>query len=484
MLSVKKLSIACIFTSLLFTMCKKRDDLNAGSGTVSGSFSSFSMGNIIRGSDSAVITWSPSTFSVSSQAVKYKVRLDNGVVEYLDTVRQCVLRNLSHTTSYNGSVIAYVANGDSSATSFSLKQYNGFLIIGRTDVTQNQNVVEAYDVFSGDRLWRTKVSDYFQTVFTEPEISNDTVFINANQKSQNLFFALSLKTGQLYYSSITGNSNTLGQLTYSEGRIFSVYNTTLIAINTKNGAVIWNKFASGGLGFSAKTFIKDNIVYAATTSGIPGLQYKLYAMDVTAGTTKWEFPYDGEFYGTCYPDGKNLYFTTATGIYCIDAITGTLVWKRNNDNNFKAGGQLVIVNNAIIFSGPRYYGVYCIDKLNGTTLWNYKNASYLQSTISYGNGLVYFNEIETNFPYTNNLLTALNVQTGNPAWSKSSNYMFTLFAGNRIYSRSNMRSDIEVTNATDGAKIFRMMNPGNYYVDNLTRFSLVIDEKYYFFPAF
>jgi outer membrane protein assembly factor BamB len=321
-------------------------------------------------------------------------------------------------------------------------------------------------------------------VFTEPEISHDTVFINANQKSPNLFFALSLKTGQLYYSSVPGNSNTLGALTYSEGRIFSVYNTTLIAVNTKTGAVIWNKFPSAGLGFSAKTFVKVSTVYAATTSGIPGLQFKLYALDVVTGVTKWEFLYDGEFYGTCYPDGNNLYFTTATGIYCIDAITGALVWKRNNDNNFRAGGQLVIVNNRIIFSGPRYYGVYCIDKSNGTTLWNYKNGNYLQSTVSYGNGMVYFNEIETSYPFTNNLLTALNVQTGDPAWSRSSNYMFTLFAGNRIYSRSNMRSDIEVTKAADGVQIFRMMNPANYYTDNLTRFSLIIDEQYYFFPTF
>jgi len=82
-------------------------------------------------------------------------------------------------------------------------------------------------------------------------------------------YALNLKTGNIIYSSVNGGANTMGNLTSRNGKIFAMYNTILIAIDSKTGTEVWRKDPQNGLGFSATPVEDAGTVYAATTSGIP-----------------------------------------------------------------------------------------------------------------------------------------------------------------------------------------------------------------------
>ena len=446
------------------------------------SFTSFSANNIVRLQTSATIKWSSSNYSVQGSKVMYKVSLENGFFKNVNTDTMCVINDLVPSLTYKGQIIAFVANGDSSVLNFELQSYTASLVFGRTDMAQNQNLIEAYDIYSGKLLWKTKVSDYFNTNFFEPVISNDTVFVNANSGSPKLFFALSLKTGNLFYSSINGNSNATGSLTYRGGVIYTIYNTTLSAINTRTGAEIWRKFLNNGLGFNGKPFYNSTTLFCPTTTGIPGIKFKLIAMEFTTGNTKWTVDYDGEFNGTGHIENDRIYFATTEGVYCINADNGALIWKRPIDANFKNGPQLEVVNNKIIVSCSRGLGVFALDKNTGNTIWNYNNPNYLASVVSENNGMVYFNEIGSTFPYNNSLITAINTETGILIWSKPSNYMFGYFVNGRIYSRSNFISDVESRDAITGNLLLKIGNPNNYYTDNRVRFSISIDNKFYEIP--
>ncbi len=57
--------------------------------------------------------------------------------------------------------------------------------------------------------------------------------------------------------------------------------------------------------------------------------------------------------------------------------------------------------------------------------------------------------------------------------------MFSFIVGDRLYSRSNFRSDVEVRKAVDGELVFTMANPGNYYTDNRAWFSISLNKTFH-----
>lgn len=467
-----------IFFLILFSYsCKKTGTIDE-----SGSFSSFSVIDISRGNDSAIIKWNPSQYSLGNIQVRYKIRLDNGYFEDVGTATTITIKNLNNNSEYSGKVIAYVSGKDSLEKSFVISDYIGLIIVGRRDQIQNQNVIEAYNVFSGDLVWKTKISDYYETAIFNHIISNDTVFVNANTKSPKLLYALDLKSGNLIYSAINGLNKVMGSMAYDGGNLFSVYSTAFIAIDSKTGNLIWQKDAENGLGFTGTPHVVANKVYIPTVTGTPNVKFKLFALDVNSGSTQWSYEYDGEMYGRVYPNDGKLYFSTSEFLYCLNQSNGELIWKRNYDSNFRIASQLLFYKNKIITGGERYYGIYCLNLIDGATVWNYRNGSFLQSTMYLGNGNLYFNEIGQSYPYIDNILTALDPETGNLMWSRASKYMFAIYADYRIFNRSNFQYDIEVSKANNGSIISNITNPTGYYNQYISGMSLIINKKVYYDP--
>ena len=77
------------------------------------SFTSFSANNIVRLKTSATI-WSSSNYSVKESTAMYKVSLDNGFSQNVNTDTKCVINDLVPSLTYKGQIKAFVANGDSS----------------------------------------------------------------------------------------------------------------------------------------------------------------------------------------------------------------------------------------------------------------------------------------------------------------------------------------------------------------------------------
>lgn len=440
-------------------------------------FSSFGPTKLVRTDDSVTISWDPITHSSPGTNVVYKVNLSNGVSINTGGVTRIAIGNLSHLSTYAGKIVAYINAADSALTEFTVSDFLGIMIIGRTDQAQGRNVVEAYDVFNGSRLWQTKVSDYYNSVFPEAVISNDTVFIGANNGNAPLLRAMHLGTGRIFYAAINNNGYSLGHLTYSNGKLFFNLGTQLVCINSTSGFIAWTNYGEPGLGITGKPLVVGNTVYAGSTTQVPNIPFKLFAMDAATGTVRWSFIFEGEFYAAPMYDEGKIYFNTSTGLYAVNASTGTLLWKKMNEGSFKNSNNMIIRNNKIIMTGPRNYGTYCLNKNDGSMLWQYAPNSYLQSSISEANGKVFFTEIGSSI--TNNVVTAISLETGGLLWSKPTQFMFSFIVGDRLYSRSNFRSDVEVRKAVDGELVFTMANPGNYYTDNRAWFSISLNKTFY-----
>jgi len=72
--------VAVLLSFFIVASCKK-----TSVAPEKGTLSAFSVINVYRGNDSAIINWAPVTFTTGSGTVKYTVQLDNGFQANIDT---------------------------------------------------------------------------------------------------------------------------------------------------------------------------------------------------------------------------------------------------------------------------------------------------------------------------------------------------------------------------------------------------------------
>jgi len=169
-------------------------------------------------------------------------------------------------------------------------------------------------------------------------------------------------------------------------------------------------------------------------------------------------------------DGKVYIGSMDHNVYCLDALTGVLVW------NYTTGSM--VLSSPAVADGKVYVGslggdrnVYCLDALTGVRIWNYTTGGGVSSSPAIADGKVYFGSQDFNV-YCLNALTGVrvwNYTTGNTVDTSPSVVNGKVYVGSEdfnVYCLDAL-TGIRVWNYTTGG-VLRGISPA------------VVDGKVYF----
>jgi outer membrane protein assembly factor BamB len=124
----------------------------------------------------------------------------------------------------------------------------------------------------------------------------------------------------------------------------------------------------------------------------------------------WNYPTGGAIHSSpAVVDGKVYIGSEDKNVYCIDAISGTLVWNYTT-------GDLVDSSPAVtdgkVYIGSNDHLVYCLDASTGEQLWNYTTGDAVLSSPTVSEGKVYIGSYD-------GYLYSLDAITGAQIWNYS-----------------------------------------------------------------
>lgn len=218
----------------------------------------------------------------------------------------------------------------------------------------------------------------------------------------------------------------------------------LWAVEQTTGAVRWKTFVSNETNLQSKVMRTDGVrIFATHVEDV-----RAYRLD--SGELLWitSLPADrGQFWGDeiAYVDGRLLVGGLHTA-YCLDAITGSILWQRQ----LQTSGQ---VTDAAATSNRAYFGgawgisdfetitnVYCLDLTTGDSVWTQRLS---------GNGRTYlYSSVVDNTLYagttfeTPSSFEAIDATTGVVKWKYTTsafwNYNGALVVGDKVIANAGL----------------------------------------------
>ncbi len=173
---------------------------------------------------------------------------------------------------------------------------------------------------NGSLLWQFDAPDQ---VNTSPCVSDGKVFFGCNNQK---IYALDATTGALQWEQTIDDATDLtGALTAGQGMVYAQALSKLVAMNTNNGNIVWEKdiYAQGGGG---NPYLDGNRLFASNISG------PVYCYDAATGATNYTVP------GTGSGGEIATHFLAVDGVLLMNryahpsalearnALTGELIW--------------------------------------------------------------------------------------------------------------------------------------------------------------
>jgi len=254
-------------------------------------------------------------------------------------------------------------------------------------VSASKGKLDAIDPQTGDRKWRfpddwrieESKARKLQGIYSQPEISGDTVFVGDYNG-----WVYAFKPSEA--SQDAANRKPVG--TYE-----------------LRGAIVGGIHLDSG---SETLYITtaDGLLYALNASDLkeatsPGKNVRLLFAPVDAGDRIWTPP---------VVDSGRVYFGTTDGkLYALDAGTGAPVWEP-----FRASAALVstpVVSQGTVLVGGFDRRLYAIDASTGKELWHFDATDWIWTKPLVESGTVYFGDF-------NGKVFAVSLADGKPVWDQ------------------------------------------------------------------
>ncbi|WP_340114625.1 PQQ-binding-like beta-propeller repeat protein [Maribellus mangrovi] len=185
-----------------------------------------------------------------------------------------------------------------------------------------------------------------------------------------------------------------------------------------------------GPGYSGPT-VANGKVYVSDRIEKPVQQERVLCFDEKNGAKLWEFAYDCEYFGVGYPagprasvvirDGKVYSLGTMGHLFCFDAASGEVVWKKNLNTAYEivmpiwgiAATPLLVDDKIIVHvSGSNNACIVAFNKNTGKEIWRNleDRAGYSAPLLIEKNG----KQVVVN--WTEHSLSGLNPENGEVYW--------------------------------------------------------------------
>ncbi|TCN68553.1 outer membrane protein assembly factor BamB family protein [Acetobacteroides hydrogenigenes] len=201
------------------------------------------------------------------------------------------------------------------------------------------------------------------------------------------------------------------------------------AISIKKGGLVWCRQFDGAI--YARPTIYRNILLIGTING------QLYGLSTKDGKTLWEIHSDRIIVGKPKLEGGFAYVASSKEFLKVNVKTGKVEWRSNIPRSYSQGTPFVI-GNKVIF-GAWDTNLYCLDKMSGRLLWSWNNGKKAD-LLSPGNVEIVANEKAVFLVAPDRFMTALDANSGKQLW-RSKEYMVresmgVSADGNVIYAKT------------------------------------------------
>ncbi len=166
--------------------------------------------------------------------------------------------------------------------------------------------------------------------------------------------------------------------------------------------------------FTSAPIIIDSVIYF-------GCGKRIYAVSIRSGLIRWIFKTDGPVHTRpVYLNGW-LYAGSFDGnLYCLNALSGTLLWKFKTTGNHafpdgEIAGNPVAAAGMIIF-GARDYSLYAVDVRTGTCNWHRQFPYGWSLPVTVNDSVLYVGTSD------DRTLFALDIRTGAEVWKRKTGF--------------------------------------------------------------
>ena len=203
--------------------------------------------------------------------------------------------------------------------------------------------LHAVNLNTGRSAWKFETSDFVRST---PIIANDLVYVGNEQGD---FLAIDFH-GKLKWRFSAKRGITSSPTISGEMVLFTSHDSTLYALDNRNGFVIW-RFRMGKGSISSPS-VNDDIVFVGAADGF------IYGVDTRSAKEIWRFGTDHQVSSSPVVYKDSVYCGSVDGyLYCLESRTGRLRWKFGTD------GQIIgspLVYDDIVYIGSTNNEIYAL----------------------------------------------------------------------------------------------------------------------------
>jgi outer membrane protein assembly factor BamB len=279
----------------------------------------------------------------------------------------------------------------------------------------------AYDAYSGQKLWNYS----YVSVFT---VSDGVVYVTSNRG----LLALRASDGSKIWnyselrnvqiagggSELVNNARFHSSPAVVNGVVYDVSDYgNLMAFNSANGALLWNKYIQGNssqlYGSFTSPVVDNGVLFVGCQD------HNVYALSASDGQRIWNFSTNNEVYAPLTVADNVVYVCSYdSNVYALNATNGEKQWNFTlapNKQGYCFIDSAPVVSGSLIYVGGGDGMVYAINRSDGSEQWSFNNAYAIRSSLSILDGFVYFGS-------EGSKLYALDAQSGTLIWSFTADY--------------------------------------------------------------
>ena len=214
---------------------------------------------------------------------------------------------------------------------------------GHAFIGSDDKYLHAVNLNTGRLAWKFETSD---SVRSTPFVANELVYIG-NEMGD--FLAIDFR-GNLKWRFRAKRAITSSPVIAGQMALFSSLDSTLYALDHRNGFVIW-RFRLGK-GSVSTPCVSDDIVFVGAADGF------IYAVEAKTAKEVWRFRTEHQVSSSPVVYKDSLYCGSVDGyLYCLEYRTGRLRWKFGTESQI-IGSPLVYDD--IVYVGSTDHQVYAL----------------------------------------------------------------------------------------------------------------------------
>ena len=277
----------------------------------------------------------------------------------------------------HGDLTAYEAATGEVAWSVRLPGWIGVADVrGDTIFNNNAEFLEARNILTGELFWsvsHTNSSGYKST-YNGMTSGNGVLYCSTNSGH---VLAFKSSDGSLMHDFDLETTSVVSSIPVVENDVMFIGHNYLWAFNI-DGSLKW-KYTLPGHSRSGAT-VDNGVVYISTDNG------DLCAVNISDGTLKWKYAV-GTTGEECPTVSNGKVYSGSNNLYCLDAVSGQLIWQRDNIN-FEWDSPNVF-NNTLYVAGDGI--LYSINAETGETIWETsKTLSRISEIAAFENFITYY----------------------------------------------------------------------------------------------